>query len=172
MASSLQEWCGMTYLEMKNESDFIFKFDSYFEGFTFKNKKVKKAILEDDLWLLIRLNPELLPVGEQSIIPSMMFLCLRNQDPEAYKANVSLAQDNNSVSHYTLKYPELERELTIDYNTEFPHAIIGWEDTHYSGYGDEKKIQTSKAELLKTVKTDYWNQNRNKDSHWRNKLDL
>ncbi|KZS43006.1 hypothetical protein AWE51_16820 [Aquimarina aggregata] len=172
ITSSLQEWCGMTHLEMKNETDFIFDFSSYYEGFTFKNKVIKKTILEDDLWTLMRLNPELLPIGEYDIIPSMSFLRLRNREPKAYKAIITLQNDDKGTSHYTMNYPELERELTIHYTSIFPYAILGWEDTHYSGYGDEKKLQTSKAELLKTIKTDYWNQNHNKDKHWRKKLEL
>lgn len=172
ITSSLQEWCGVTHLEMKNSTDFIFDFNSYYEGFTFKNKVVKKEVLEDDLWTLIRLNPELLPTGEQTIIPAMSFLRLRNRAPKTYKAIITLQKDNEGISHYTIKYPTLERELIIKYTSDFPYKILGWEDTHYSGYGDEKKMQTSRAELLKTIKTDYWNQNHNKDTHWRDKLAL
>ncbi len=173
MSSSLQEWCGMTYFEMKNEPQaFTFDFDSYFEGFTFQNKSIKKTVLEDDLWSLIRLNPELLPQGKQAIIPSMFFLRLRNKTPQAYQATLTLEEGTDGISHYQLTYPELERTLVIHFNTAFPHAIVGWEDTHFSGYGAERKIQTSKAELLKSIKTDYWNQNHKKDTHWRNKLAL
>jgi len=172
LSSSLQEWCGMTYFEMKNaKKDFIFNFNSYFEGFTYENKVIKKTLLEDDLWSLIRLNPESLPIGEQSIIPTSFFLRLRNKEPKTYKASLSLRKEKE-LSYYTIEYPELKRTLSIKYRTAFPHQIVGWEDTHYSGYGDEKKIQTSKGELLKTIKTDYWNQNHNKDAHWRKKLAL
>ncbi len=172
IASSLQEWCGATYLEMKNEDNFIFDFNSYFEGFTFKNKVLKKEILEDDLWSLIRLNPELLPIGKQRLIPSMFFLRLRNREPKAFDTVIAQEKSQDGISTYILNYPELERKLSIRYTTAFPHTILGWEDTHYSGYGAEKKMQTSKAELLKTIKTDYWNQNHNKDAHWREKLAL
>lgn len=172
LSSSVQEWCGMTYLEMKNADKFVFEFDSYFEGFTYKNKTLDKTILEDDLWSLIRLNPELLPIGNQLVIPSMFFLRLRNKMPEAYEATLSLEKDSQGMSNYTLVYPALERVITISFNTGFPHEILGWEDTHYSGYGDEKKKLTSKAERLKTIRTDYWNQNHNEDSGWRGKLDL
>ncbi len=172
ISSSLQEWCGMTYLEMKNETDFIFNFDSYFEGFTFKNRVVKKELLEDDLWTLLRLNPDLLPIGEQLMIPAMSFLRLRNREPTAHKVNITLQKDVEGISYYTLNYPELERELIIRYAAVFPYVITGWEETCYSGYGEEKKMQTSKAYLLKTIKTDYWNQNHNKDTYWREKLAL
>ena len=172
IASSLQEWCGMTYLEMKNEETLKFNFDSYFEGFTFKDKAVEKELLEDDLWSLIRLNPELLPEGKVTLIPSMFFLRLRNRDVEAHTANIKLHKDAGGVNRYELTYPELERTLIIKFNDAFPHQILGWEETHYSGYGEEKNLQTSSAELMETVKTDYWNQNHNKDKHWRGKLGL
>ena len=84
---------------------------------------------------------------------------------------MELLHFNRSITDL-VSTPALERELTIKYNSAFPHEIMGWEDTHYSGYGEEKKIQTSKAVRLKTIKTDYWNQNHNKDAHWRKKLAL
>ena len=155
IASSLQEWCGMTYLEMKNKNQFIFNFNSYFEGYSFKDKKIKHTLLEDDLWSLIRLNPEFLPIGKQSIIPSMFFLRLRGKEPKIYQANLSLEKDAENITNYTIEYPELERKLTIKYSSNFPYKIMGWEDTHYSGYGNEKKLQTSTAILLENIKTDY-----------------
>ena len=171
ISSSVQEWCGMTYLEMKNENDFIFDFHSYFEGQNFDNLAVKKDIMEDDLWSLIRLNPELLPVGNHNIIPSVTFLYLGHVPPKAYDAVASLDKKNGKY-HYKLKYPELDREFTVMFNVEFPHEVTGWEDTHYSGFGPNRKILTSKAEAIKTIKTDYWSKHAKKDTHLRAKLGL
>lgn len=172
MASSIQEWCGMTYLEMTNNNHFIFDFNSYFEGASFKNKIINKITLEDDLWSMIRLNPELLPIGKQQIIPSMFFLQLRHKELKTYDATITSKNITDGITDYIIQYPKLKRTLTIKYATDFPHKIIGWEDSHYSGYGNNKKIVTSKAVLIKTIKTDYWNQNRNKDKHWRQKIGL
>ncbi|MFK7810518.1 MAG: septum formation inhibitor Maf [Saprospiraceae bacterium] len=173
IASSVQEWCGMTYLEMaNNDKGFLFNFNSYFEGQSYQDKRISKATLEDDLWSLIRLNPELLPLGEQNIIPSMLSLRLKHKQPKAYKTIAALKKDEEGISHYSLKYPDLERELTIKFETEFPHRIIGWEDKSPSGYGVGKKMMSSKAELIKTLKTDYWNKNGVGDAGWREELGL
>ncbi|MFT5261905.1 MAG: hypothetical protein ACI8YQ_000632 [Polaribacter sp.] len=172
ISSSMQEWCGMTYIEMKNKKKYIFKLDSYFEGESFAEKMVEKKILEDDLWSLIRLNPELLPVGEQMVIPALSFLRLKHVAVKAYKATISLTETTKGRKEYKVEYPTLNRTITINFATEMPNAILAWEESHYSGYGAGKKILTSKAELMKTVKTDYWNQNGNKDKEWREKLGL
>ena len=173
MSASIQEWCGMTYMEMANRQDFVFSLNSYFEGASFKDQKVsKEVILEDDLWSLIRLNPEKLPVGELEIVPSMFFLRLRHKDLKAYNAKVKLYDGVEGIKRYELNYPDLERQITIEFEAEFPHAIVGWEESHYSGFGPSKAILTTKGELIKTVKTDYWRQNSNEHLHWRDKLGL
>jgi len=172
IASSIQEWCGMTYLEMKNKDQFIFNLNSYFEGLSFEGKKVDKTILEDDLWSLIRLNPEMLPTGEHQVIPSMFFTLLMHKNIEASKAVIRLYDGKEGIKHYEIKYPELAREITIKFKSKFPNSIVGWEETYDSGYGASKKQLTTKAELIKTLKTDYWSQNLNQHQAWRDKLGL
>jgi len=173
ISSSMQEWCGMSYMEMTNKKNYIFKLDSYFEGASFAEKKVEKTILEDDLWSLIRLNPELLPIGEQAVVPSLAFLRLRHKETKAYKAIISLKDTPDGGKEYKLEYPELNRSISISFAAEMPNAILGWEESYPSGYGAGQKMLTSTAELQKTVKTDYWNQNLNKHkAEWRGKLGL
>lgn len=173
ITSSVQEWCGMTYLEMKpKKQEYAFSFNSYFEGASFEEQELKKAILEDDLWSLMRINPNLLPTGQQEIIPSMLFLRLRNRAIKTYTAEINLSNNNEGVSSYELKYPELERRLNIQFSSAFPHTILAWQESYYSGFGKDKKMLTSTADLIRTVKTDYWNHNHNEDKHWREKLDL
>ncbi|CAM1344111.1 septum formation inhibitor Maf [Tenacibaculum amylolyticum] len=171
IASSMQEWCGMTFIEMKNKGDFLFSFNSYFEGNSFKDKKITKAILEDDLWSLIRLNPELLPAGKQRIIPGMFYLNLMHKDFKSYETVItSTINEDNTI--YNITYPELNRTLSIQYKTEFPHNILSWKETYISGYGTNKKTLTTEATLINSIKVDYWNKNQNKDSYLRNTLGL
>jgi len=174
ISTSAQEWCGMTYSEMinKGKSHFTFGLDSYFQGESYQNKTVNKTILEDDLWSLIRLNPELLPVGDHSIIPSMFYQRLMHQETKAYQATATLDQDDDGLSVYRLYYPALDRTLTLRYEGTFPHQVQSWEETYVSGFGPAKKKLTTLGTLNKTVKTDYWNRHDNKDGHWREKLGL
>ena len=172
IASSMQEWCGMTYVEMKNKEDhFIFNFNSYFEGASFQNKKIKKTILEDDLWSLIRLNPELLPTGKLEIIPSLFFLNSKHKPFKSYAGEATLEKSESSTA-YKIAYPKINRTLQINFESSFPYKILSWEESHDSGYGKNKKTLITKALLMKTIKVDYWNKNSTKDSIWRNKLDL
>ncbi|WP_299836092.1 septum formation inhibitor Maf [uncultured Tenacibaculum sp.] len=172
IASSIQEWCGMTYVEMKNNKDhFSFNFNSYFEGASFQNKKIKKTILEDDLWSLIRLNPELLPTGKLEIIPSLFFLNSKHKSFKSYTGEAAL-EKSESTTVYKITYPEINRNLQINFESSFPYKILSWEESHDSGYGKNKKTLITKALLMKTIKVDYWNKNSTKDSIWRNKLDL
>ncbi|WP_075343958.1 hypothetical protein [Tenacibaculum agarivorans] len=171
IASSIQEWCGMTYVEMKNENDLLINFNSYFEGASFKNKKIKSTILEDDLWSLLRLNPELLPEGEQNIIPSFFYLNSTHKEFKAYTATISIEKlENQNI--YTIHYPKLQRTLSIQFSKDFPFTISGWKDSYNSGYGANKKVLTTEAKINKRIKVDYWNKNSNKDKEWRNKLGL
>ncbi|TCI85123.1 septum formation inhibitor Maf [Tenacibaculum sp. M341] len=171
IASSMQEWCGMTYVEMKNKKDLIFNFNSYFEGASFKNKKISKAILEDDLWSYIRLNPESLPTEKHTVIPSFFYLNSMHKDFKGYEADITL-DANDTFTVYKIEYPSLHRVLEITFSSNFPYKIISWKETYDSGYGKNRKTSTTKATLLKTLKIDYWNKNKNSDHYLRKELKL
>ncbi|AUC14329.1 hypothetical protein BTO06_03850 [Tenacibaculum sp. SZ-18] len=171
MAFSMQEWCGMIYTEMTNRNNLIFSQNSYFEGASYKNKKLTKNTLEDDFWSLIRLNPELLPQGKQEIIPSMTFLNLTHQELKTYEAisKTTTTSDNFSKT-YVIKYPTLDRTLSITFEAKFPYKVLSWTESYKSGYGNQRKKLITTAKLIKSIKIDYWNKNKNKDSYLRDSL--
>lgn len=171
ITSSMQEWCGMTFMEMINNGDFTFNLDSYFEGQSYKNKTLDKTVLEDDIWSLIRLNPDQLPVGNIKMIPSFAYQRLTHKETKAYEVTLSKVSDKETIE-YSILYPELEKSLYITFEKEFPYKVLYWEETYASGYGSNRKMLTTKAELLETIKVDYWNKNSNKDKGWRTKLKL
>ena len=170
IASSMQEWCGISHLEMKNEGKLNFTLNSYFEGESFQNKKIAKDILEDDLLSMIRLNPESLPTGKLNVIPSMFYSRLSHHEIKAYEANITLTKEVDGVNFYKIDYTKTERNITFHYEDAFPHTILGWEEIHYSGYGDNRKLLTTKAERKSTIKSDYWNKNSNADAQLRDEL--
>ncbi|MGK0315319.1 MAG: hypothetical protein ACI86M_001550 [Saprospiraceae bacterium] len=172
IASSMQEWCGISHLEMKNEGKLNFTLNSYFEGESFENKKIKNDILEDDLWSLLRLNPESLPVGNMNLIPSIFYSRLSHQEIKAYKANITLTKENEGINLYKIEYPEIERNIAIRFENAFPHTILGWEENYYSGYGTNRKLLSTKAARKNTIKSDYWNKNHNADAYLRDELGL
>ena len=62
----------------------------------------------------------------------------------------------DEINSYSLTYPQLDRSLTINFSTAFPHTIESWADEFKSGYGVNTKILTSKATKIKLIKTPYW----------------
>ncbi len=167
ISSSSQEWCGHTYMELRNNSHYEIGISSYFEGEN-QNLSLKKDLLEDDIWTLIRKDPSSLPTGTLNVIPSFFYLRLKHQETKAYECNIDLIT-GDSTSTYTLDYPTLDRSLSIEFESKFPHKILGWKETYPEGFGDPQMMTTS-AELLTAIKSDYWTKNAVKDSVFREKL--
>ncbi len=171
ISSSSQEWCGHTYMELQNKRKFDINISSYFEGES-ENLSLEKNIIEDDLWSMIRIKPNDLPTGKQKIIPSFFFLRLAHKETKAYQAIASLSKKDDGISSYTIEYPELQRTLRINFETNFPHQINSWEESSYSGFGNQKNKLVTTAERIKTIKSAYWAKNSNKYSGLRDELGL
>jgi hypothetical protein len=167
VSSSMQEWCGHVYTQLNNRNDFEINSYSYFQSEADKSFNLDKAILENEIWTQLRLNPKLLPIGNLKIIPSFEYIKFSHITFKAYNATATLT--NNT---YTISYPELDRILTINFNSEFPYEISGWEETFKSGFGSNTKLLTTKATKLLSIKSPYWNKNKNKDEVLRKTLQL
>ncbi|MCB4808401.1 septum formation inhibitor Maf [Tamlana sp. 62-3] len=144
VSASIQEWCGHVYTQLNNKDDFEITTHSYFETEADNTTTLTKNILENELWVQLRVNPKLLPTGELQIIPSLETIRLQHFTLKAYKAKATLGSD-----WYKIDYPELNRTLTINFNAKFPFDIVSWEETVNNN--------ATKATKLKTIKTDYWN---------------
>jgi hypothetical protein len=90
---------------------------------------------------------------------------------KAYPAYVTLKQ-GDSLSIYTIEYPDLSRSLTIYFKSTFPYEIEKWEETSLSGFGSNASALTTTATKLKRIKAPYWSQNGNKDLIMRDSLGL
>jgi hypothetical protein len=166
---TMQEWCGTMFAEMRNSGDQLtFDLHSYFEGQSYKGKTVSPEFMEDDIWSLIRLNPNKLPKGESSMVPSMAYMRMKHVPLKSYKVEAKTAENSEGSMTFSLNYPSLDRTLEIYYESAFPHAIIGWEET----YSEGGKMLTSKGERIKQIKSDYWNRNSNQDAALRTELGL
>ena len=168
---SVQEWCGHVYSQLNNRNQFEFTSHSYFEGEADQNFSMEKAILENEIWTKIRINPENLPTGEISIIPSLEYLRLRHQEMRPYNA-IAQISSKEGITTYTISYPNLERNLMINFMTNFPYSIVSWEEKFKSGFGSNAKTLTTSASKIKTLKTAYWKQNENKNLVLRDSLGL
>ncbi|MCL5244204.1 septum formation inhibitor Maf [Cellulophaga sp. 20_2_10] len=171
ITNSVQEWCGQVFSQLNNKDKFEISSFSYFESEGDKKFSLDKNILENDLWAKIRIDPTSLPTGELTIIPSFQYIRFSHNKLKAYKANVTKTAKEN-LTIYSLDYPELQRNLSITFTTAFPHTIESFTETHKSGFGATIKMLTTKATLNKRINTAYWQQNGNKDLHFRDSLGL
>ena len=161
---SVQEWCGQVYLQLNNNKSFEIESHSYFEGEADQKITMPKSWLESELWNRIRMNPEELPTGEITILPSFEYFRMSHQKIATHKASGNLVK-GDSISTYTLSYQDLKRELKIYFSSDFPYTIEGWEETHANGL-------STRAEKMKRLKTAYWGQNSNKYLRLRDTLGL
>ncbi|WP_299229567.1 septum formation inhibitor Maf [uncultured Psychroserpens sp.] len=164
---SVQEWCGHVYTQLNNRDKFEINTYSYFENEADQDFNLDKVILENELWIQLRIDPKSLPTGKIDIIPSFEFIRLKHVQLKAYKATAELID-----STYTITYPELNRTLVINYESAFPYHISSWEETYKDGYGTNAKVLTTKATRLKTINSAYWSKNNNSDEKLREVLEL
>lgn len=163
---SAQEWCGHYFTQLNlNGNSYDLKSFSYFESDGDMDTSVKKHLLEDEIWNLIRIDPIFLPVGEFTIIPGLFHTRLHHFKMEPMKVTGSKdATDSTTV--YTLNYSN--RVLAIKFENVSPYKIISWEETLISSNGN----MTTKAVLDKSMNLDYWRKNKKEFNHLRDSLGL
>ena len=164
---SAQEWCGNTFLQLNNRDNFKIDFHSYFEQNSDAKIALKKEVLENELWNIMRISPKDLPIGNLKMIPAFEFLALNHKEIKAYKASTKLTQVKE-YQIYTINYPTLKRTLSIKINTTFPFHIQSWQETLFLG----GKTCTTKAEKINTIQSAYWNKNGVLDTEERKELGL
>ena len=167
-----QEWCGQTYTQLNlSSSGYDMDQYSYFESEGDKNTKLKKALLEDEIWNMIRIDPSSLPVGEIDVIPGLTFSRLAHHPASAVPAKAAITR-NGKMKTYTLTFPSYDRVLTINYYSEFPHEIDSWEEAGFSGFGANRKKLVTSATMKKRMMLDYWSKHDLKDAGLRKELGL
>ena len=167
ISSSMQEWCGHVYTQLNNRNGFEIISHSYFQNEADETFLLNKAILENELWTQLRLDPKKLPTGNLKVIPSLEYVKFGHIELKAYNASATLTDTS-----YTISYPDLNRTLTINFNSDFPYDITGWEERYKSGFGEKGIMLTTKATKLVTIKSPYWSKNSNKDDILRETLQL
>lgn len=169
VTGSVQEWCGMAYLQLNERNgSYQVTSNSYFESEGDRTLQLEAVMQEDAIWNMIRLKPESLPTGNFSILPGALYLRLSHKPLEAVNAKGTLVKEGNTA-WYTVEMPVLKRTLTINYENTFPYRILGWEDS-YPGF--DGKVLTTKATRNKEMIVDYWRTHNNADRPLREQLGL
>ena len=133
-----------------------------------------KAWLEDELWTLIRIDPQALPTGDIDIYPSQFYARLKHRPYQPMKANASLkgVTGNKDQQVYELNYPTAKRTLKIVFDKKFPHRIQNWEESAPAGWGGQGELLTTSGKRVETQLLDYWNKNGTEDDYLRKELQL
>ena len=163
--ASIQDWCGQTFQQINRQAQgWQLRMFSYFQRMGDRELPLANAYLEDALWLRIRLNPEKLPLGEFAIIPGAFHCRIAHLQPQALPAEARLHK-GTTLWTYSLVYQNHDRELTVDFDADFPHIIRSWQTRSQQG--------TTTAVLRKRwMHCNYWEYNQPQDRRLRRKLDL
>ena len=108
------------------------------------------------------------------MLPSIEYTRFNHFDPNPVRVMAELTDSENKegMQVYTLRFPELNRTLSITFEKEFPYRIEEWEETSRSGWGEDAPILTTKAIRVERMMTDYWTKNSNADLPLREELGL
>jgi len=177
VSSSSQEWCGNVYLQFNyNDNSYSTELRSYFENEGDSNTIIKEGILEDELFNLIRLDPNSLPQGNFKVIPSANYIQLKHAKLASVTAEGILKDytekdfSGTNLMEYTVRMPSLKRMVTIVFENQVPYKIVGWLDAYPSAF--DKKIRTTKVTLKQQKMLDYWSKNSLNDMKLRKELGI
>ena len=156
LTASVTEWCGQSFsqLNFKN-GKYNAKLFSYFESEGDVESKID-AKTEEELFNLIRLNPELVSMGNQLLIPSLIFQRFAHIPLKAEQATISKKDLGSNQSEIEVVYSEIGRKLTIGYNQFFPFEILGFTETWTKSDG-KQEVTTATRTNMQLL--EYWKQN-------------
>ena len=165
ITTSVQDWCGHVFMQHNLTKDgYHLRGFSYFESEGDQDLQLPMAMLEDELWARIRLNPEAIKTGKTSIIPSALYTRLRHKPGGAQSADLQLVKGEKE-SVLQVQYEQIPRSLSIRFETAFPHKILGWEETN------EGKL-ASKGVFKAIRNSAYWGEHDNVHETLRDSLKL
>jgi hypothetical protein len=163
--ASVQDWCGQVFTQLNLKgSGYEVNSYSYFEKEGDQHFRTENALLEDELFNLIRINPEKLPVGEVTILPSLFYTRLHHQPLKPQSAKLTI-EDIGLQRVCILRYSSMNRTLKITFQKDFPYRINAWEEDNGDGF-------ITRAKLNKSIQTAYWEKNSHQYDSWRDTLGL
>ena len=166
-AASVHEWCGQAYMQINNRDDLEVKIYSYFESTADKELELKEQLMENEVWNLLRIDPDSELLSTDKMIPSLEYLRLRHREAKAYPVDITQQKSNDTLIT-SFDQSTLNRTLTIYQEADHPYKILKWEES----ITQDGKTKTTSAELIKTMRSAYWNRNAPEFSRLRDSLQL
>ena len=164
--TSIQDWCGQSFQQINRKGNrWQIELRSYFEREGDQNFEINESWLEDELWLLLRLDPNKLPTGLIKVVPGAVTSRFAHYPIKPYQASGKLEYDSDQSVVYALDYPELKKSLQIRFDSKFPHIIRSWKET--SPRGITKAVLTHRI-----MNSEYWSENKPEDRNLRKQLGL
>ncbi len=147
-----QDWCGHSFIQLNLEGGkYRIAGYSYFEQEGDETTLIDSAMLEDELWCRLRIDPASIREGELELIPGSFYARLQHQPLRPRKARVRF-EEREGIKFLIVEYLHIDRTLSIGFEPGFPHKILSW--TEQNG----KEI-TSQGTIKETLKSAYWQQN-------------
>ncbi len=168
--ASSQEWCGQSFTQVNLNSGNSYngQLFSYFEQEGDESFSVS-GLAEDDLWNLIRINPNQIPTGSVQMWPSLMNQRFTHDTFESEEAFIRMTDISNDRRSLEVTYSSGKRVLKIDFEKDFPFQIMGWEEILTRENGQEE-ITSAERKGMKLI--DYWTRNKLEDEFLRDELNL
>ncbi|NNF36246.1 MAG: septum formation inhibitor Maf [Saprospiraceae bacterium] len=173
---SSQDWCGQSFQQVNLERDeYKSMLHSYFENEADRTNTHDLIVLEDELMNMIRMNPNLLPIGKFKMMPSMEYLRLKHKPFQSVNAEASnipydKGYNEQELMKYNVQMQSEKRTLEIVYESSAPYKIIEWTIEYPSAFDGQlrKTIARKKGEQY----IPYWKNNGILDTLMRKELDL
>ncbi|WP_192349257.1 hypothetical protein [Algoriphagus sp. Y33] len=169
IAASVTEWCGQSFTQLNwKNNKYQAKLFSYFESEGDQELSIS-ANSEDEIFNLIRLNPDLVPSGHLKLIPSLIYNRFTHHPLNAESAIIFKRKTGSNQAEVEVIYEEIGRKLLINYVDAFPYEIISWQETETKEDGTEE-VTTAVRKSVQML--DYWKKNRLQDESARKSLGL
>ncbi|OYX14574.1 MAG: hypothetical protein B7Z16_14340, partial [Algoriphagus sp. 32-45-6] len=156
LTASVTEWCGQSFSQLNFKSGkYNAKLFSYFESEGDVESKID-AKAEEELFNLIRLNPDLVPMGNIKLIPSLIFQRFSHIPLKAEEATLSKKDLGSNQGEIEVIYSKIGRKISIRYQQFFPFEILGFTETWTKSDGKQEVTTVTRTNMQML---EYWKQN-------------
>ena len=156
LTASVTEWCGQSFTQLNYKSGkYTAKQFSYFESEGDLESKLDGQA-EEELFTLLRLNPNLVPLGNVTLIPSLIFQRFAHIPLKPEQATISRKMIGSDQAELIVVYGEIGRKIAVSYQQLFPYEITGFTETWTKANGQQEVTTATRTHLRQMP---YWKQN-------------
>uniref|UniRef100_UPI0040488B52 hypothetical protein n=1 Tax=Algoriphagus sp. TaxID=1872435 RepID=UPI0040488B52 len=156
LTATVTEWCGQSFTQLNYKSGkYTVRQFSYFESERDFESKLNGQT-EEELFTLIRLHPDLVPLGNVTLIPSLIFQRFAHIPLKGEQATISRKALGSDQAELKVVYGEIGRTVLIRYQQLFPFEITGFTEVWTKENGQQEVTKATRSHLRQLP---YWKQN-------------